>query len=150
MALLSVAGDEEEGSLLSAAARGLNVQAVRVAALALAVGVSSSGCGLFTIEEPYERWKVTVSYLADGTSIVAEPARIDVHGPRGELRINNSTRQERGFKIADLGIAERIDHNRSRRIAITGAQDGETYRFTDDLNRGGPSGVIVVDYVRQD
>ena len=131
----------------------MNVRFVRVAVAAamMAVGLTSSACGLFTIKEPYERWNATVSYLADNDeSIVAEPARIEVNGPRGELRINNSTRVERGFKIEDLGIAVRIDHNRSLRIGITGVQDGETYRFTDDLNRGGPSGVIVVDYVRQD
>ena len=129
----------------------VNVRYVRLAAIVTAVGLTSTGCGLFTLEEPYERWNATVSYLADeAEAIVAEPARIEVHGPRGELRVNNSTRVERGFKIEDLGIAVRIDHNRSLRIGITGAQDGETYRFTDDLNRGGPSGVIVVDYVRQD
>lgn len=128
-----------------------NVRFVRLVAVVIAVGFATSGCGLFTIKEPYERWNATVSYLADeDEAVVAEPARIEVHGPRGELRINNSTRVERGFKIEDLGIAVRIDHNRSLRIAITGAQDGETYRFTDDLHRGGPAGVIVVDYVRQD
>jgi endonuclease YncB( thermonuclease family) len=128
----------------------MTVGRVRVAALAMVVGLSAWSCGWFTIKEPYERWTATISYLADGDTIVAEPTRIEVHGPRGELRINNSTRQERGFKIADLGIAERIDHNRSRRLTIAGVQDGETYRFTDDLNPRGPAGVIVVDYVRQD
>ncbi len=122
----------------------------RIAVFAMIVGLFASSCGWFTIDEPYERWTATVSYIAEEKSILAEPARLEVHGPRGELRINNSTRQERGFKIDDLGIAVRIDHNRSRRIAITGAQDGETYRFTDDLNTRGPTGVIVVDYVRQD
>jgi cupredoxin-like protein len=125
---------------------------VRIAALAVVVGLLASGCGLFTVKEPYERWKETVSYIdeGEGEGVVAQPARLEVHGPRGELRVANSTRTERGFKISDLGIAVRIDHNRTTRITITGAQDGETYRFIDDLNRSGPRGVIVVDYVRQD
>jgi hypothetical protein len=125
---------------------------VRVGAITVLLALSVSGCGLFTVKEPYERWSETVSYVDndDGAGVVAQPARIEVHGPRGEIRVDNSTRTERGFKIADLGIAARIDHNAFRRIQITGVQDGETYRFTDDLNPGGPRGVIVVDYVRQD
>ena len=124
---------------------------MKAGVLALAFALSTSGCGWFTVKEPYERWNATVSYIdEEGEGVVAQPARLEIHGPRGELRVNNSTRTERGFKISELGIAVRIDHNQSRRIAIAGAQDGETYRFSDDLNRRGPRGVIVVDYVRQD
>jgi hypothetical protein len=113
--------------------------------------VASTGCGLFTTKEPYERWNVTVSYVEDEDGRVSvEPARLEVHGPRGELRIDNSTEVERGFAIEDLGIEVRIEDNSFRRITVSGAQDGEEYTFHDDLNRRGPRGVLVVDYVRQD
>lgn len=123
---------------------------MKIVAAAVAFSVTTAGCGLFTVKEPYERWMVTISYLEEGRRVTAEPTRIEVHGPRGEIRVNNSTESERGFKIDDLGIAAEIEDSSSRRITISGAQDGETYPFVDHLNRGGPRGVIVVDYIRQD
>lgn len=109
-----------------------------------------TGCGLFTLDEPYERWNVTVSYIEEDDVVQAEPQRLEVHGPRGEIRVNNSTRVDRGFKIDDLGIALELDDSSSSRVTVSGAQDGETYAFVDHLHRGGPRGVIVVDYIRQD
>jgi hypothetical protein len=112
---------------------------------------AASACGLFTVKEPYERWNITVSYIEDDAGEVsAEPGRLSVHGPRGEIRIDNSTDDERGFRIRELGVAAEIDDNSFRRIDVTGAEDGETYTFDDHLHPGGPRGVIVVDYIRQD
>ena len=123
---------------------------MKIAAAAALFCFVATGCGLFTLDEPYERWMVTISYIQEDDDVQAEPQRLEVHGPRGELRVNNSTRVDRGFKIDDLGIAVELDDSSSRRITISGAQDGETYPFVDHLHRNGPRGVIVVDYVRQD
>jgi hypothetical protein len=123
----------------------------KIVTAALAFVVAGSACGLFTIKEPFERWEVTISYVAqDDGGVLAEPARIEVHGPRGELRVNNSTRVDRGFKIDDLGIAAEIDKTNSVRLSVSGVEDGKRYRFLDHLNRDGPRGEIVVDYIRQD
>lgn len=123
---------------------------MKIAAFVILLCFVATGCGLFTLEEPYERWNVTVSYIQEDEVVGAEPQRLEVHGPRGEIRVNNSTRVDRGFKIDDLGIAVELDDSSSRRVTISGAQDGETYPFVDHLHRDGPRGVIVVEYVRQD
>lgn len=114
------------------------------------VVVTSTSCGLFTLKEPYERWNVTIAYHTDDDEVTVEPRRVEVGGPRGELRIDNTTRVERGFQIEELGIAVELDDSDSEKVDITGAQDGETYAFRDHLNRDGPQGTIVVDYIRQD
>jgi hypothetical protein len=137
VALLPVAGDEEDGSLL------------RRAIACFAVLVTASSCGLFTLKEPYERWNVVIAYHEDDGVVTVDPTRVEVHGPRGELRIDNTTRVERGFQIEELGIAIELDDSDSNKVDITGAQDGETYAFRDHLNRDGPKGEIVVDYVAQ-
>ena len=120
-------------------------------AVVFALCFASSGCGLFTLDEPYKRWNISLAYIEeDDGSVEAQPERVTVNGPRGELRVDNSTEDERGFRIQGLGIAVEIDDNSSRRIDVTGAEDGETYTWDDHLHRGGPRGVIVVDYIRQD
>ena len=129
----------------------MNRHRARFVAAALALVVAGSACGLFTIKEPFERWKITISYVAqDDGGVLAEPERIEVHGPRGEIRVNNSTRVDRGFKVEDLGIAAEIDKTNSVRLTVSGVEDGKTYRFLDHLNRNGPRGQLVVDYIRQD
>jgi hypothetical protein len=114
------------------------------------VALCTSSCGLFTLDEPYERWEVTIAYHDEDDEVVVEPERVEVHGPRGEIRVDNITRVERGFQIEELGIAVELEDSDSQRVDVTGAQDGETYEFRDHLNRGGPKGKLVVDYVRQD
>lgn len=123
---------------------------MRVVAAALAAVALGSGCGLFTLKEPYERWHVRVSYVEEDDRVVSSPGSLEVHGPRGEILVTNSTEQTRGFKIDGLGVAAEIEENESARLQITGAQDGETYRFGDHLNGRGPRGTLVVRYVRQD
>ena len=137
MALLSVSVDEEDGSLLK-----------RTIACVV-VAITTSSCGLFTLKEPYEKWNVVIAYHDDDGVVSVDPARVEVHGPRGELRIDNTTRVERGFQIEELGIAVELDDSDSQKVDVTGAQDGETYAFRDHLNRDGPKGTIIVDYVEQ-
>jgi len=138
VAVLPVTGDEEDGSLL------------KHAVVCVAFAVTASSCGLFTLKEPYEKWNVVIAYHDEDGEVTVEPARIEVHGPRGELRIDNTTRVDRGFQIEDLGIALKLDDSSSQKVDVTAAQDGETYAFHDHLNRDGPRGTIVVDYVRQE
>lgn len=123
---------------------------MKLAALAAASMVLGSSCGLFTLQEPYERWNVIIAYHDEDGRVFAEPSRVVVNGPRGEIRIDNVTREDRGFQIEDLGIAVELDNNQSANIDVTGVQDGETYAFIDHKNRDGPRGTLVVDYVRQD
>jgi hypothetical protein len=123
---------------------------VKRAAAAIALLVTATSCGLFTLQEPYERWTVVIAYHTEEDVTTVEPSRVEVHGPRGEIRIDNTTRVERGFQIEELGIAVELDDSDSQKVDVTAAQDGETYRFRDHLNDGGPTGEIVVDYVRQD
>ena len=92
---------------------------------------------------------MVIAYHEDDDVVTVDPTRVEVHGPRGELRIDNTTRVERGFQIEELGIAIELDDSDSQKVDITGAQDGETYAFRDHLNRDGPKGTIVVDYVEQ-
>lgn len=121
---------------------------MRAAAVVALLSVSS--CGLFTTKEPYERWKVSVAYLVDRGRVAAEPNRIEIRGPRGEIRVSNSTPVRRGFKVDGLGIAAEIRSRTSRRFSVTGFEDGKTYTFLDHLHPDGPRGTIVVRYVRQD
>lgn len=123
---------------------------MKIVAATVAVLVSTTACGLFTVKEPYARWNITVSYTEEGTRVRAMPDRFEVHGPRGEILVHNSTEAKRGFKIQELGVAAEIEDDESARLDVTGVQDAETYVFEDHLNPGGPRGEIVVDYVRQD
>lgn len=126
------------------------VLAVKLGAAAVVVLLSTAACGLFTVKEPYARWKISLSYTEEGRRVVASPDRFEVHGPRGEILVHNSTEAKRGFKIQGLGVAAEIEDDESARISVAGVQDGETYTFLDHLNARGPRGKIVVDYVRQD
>jgi hypothetical protein len=123
---------------------------LRLGATAAVFVLSTSACGLFTVKEPYERWNIRLSYTEEGSRVVASPDRFEVHGPRGEILVHNSTQVKRGFKIEGLGVAEEIEDDESARIAVTGVQDEETYTFLDHLNPAGPRGTIVVDYIRRD
>lgn len=122
---------------------------VKTGAVAVVLLLSTS-CGLFTVKEPYERWRITLTYKEEDRRVVATPDSFEVHGPRGEILVHNSTEAKRGFKIEGLGVAAEIEDDESARLSVTGAQDGETYTFVDHLNARGPRGKIVVNYVRQD
>lgn len=119
---------------------------VLAAALAL---TSLAGCSLFTLKEPYPRWRASVLYRSRDGRVVALPATVEVNGPRGEIVLTNFTFVERGFVIPDLAIFERVGANGATRIDIDGAEDGATYRFRDDLDSDGPGGIIVVRYGRR-
>lgn len=123
---------------------------MKLVVLGIASMFVASSCGLFTLQEPYERWNVIIAYHDEDDRVFAEPGRVEVHGPRGEIRVDNVTRVDRGFQIEELGIALELDNNQSATVDVSGAQDGETYAFVDHLNRDGPRGTLVVDYVRQD
>jgi hypothetical protein len=123
---------------------------MKVRAVALVALLSVSGCGLFTTKEPYERWKISVAYLVEGGRVVPDPDHLEIRGPRGEIRVSNTTPVRRGFKVDGLGIAAEIRSRASRRFSVTGFEDGKTYTFLDHLHRDGPRGTIVVRYVRQD
>lgn len=123
---------------------------MKLRAGAVVVLLLASGCGLFTTKEPYERWNISLTYNESGGRVVARPARLEVHGPRGEIRVHNTTDEKRGFKIEGLGVAAEIEDDESVRLSVTGVEDGKTYTFLDHLDPRGPRGRIVVDYVRQD
>ena len=128
----------------------VNVLPMRSGVALALFALCTTSCGLFTLDERYERWQVTIAYHTEDDEVVVEPETVEVHGPRGEIRVDNVTRVERGFQIEELGIAVELEDSDSQRVDVTGAQDGETYEFRDHLNRNGPSGKLVVDYVRQD
>lgn len=123
---------------------------MRLAAVAAVVAVFTSACGLFTTKEPYERWNIAITYNEEGPNVVARPEQVEVNGPSGEIRVNNSTEVERGFKIDDLGVAATIGEETSVRLQVVGVEDGESYTYLDHLNDDGPRGRIVVRYIRRD
>lgn len=126
------------------------VRVIKPVAAALVILALMPACGLFTLKEPYERWEIRMSYEDVGGRVTAEPDSFEVNGPRGEILVHNSTQRTRGFKIPELGVAAEIEDDESARLEVTAMQDGETYKFEDHLDRSGPRGEIVVDYVRRD
>lgn len=77
---------------------------VKTGAVAVVLLLSTS-CGLFTVKEPYERWRITLTYKEEDRRVLATPDSFEVHGPRGEILVHNSTEAKRGFKIEGLGVA---------------------------------------------
>lgn len=127
-----------------------NVQSVKIATAAIVIALATSGCGLFTLREPYERWDARVNYVKQGEVVLLAPETLEVDGPRGAILVTNTTDTTRGFRIEGLGVAVEVDRSESQRVQVTGVQDGETYRFGDHLHSGEPSGRLVVNYVRRD
>lgn len=123
----------------------------RIVAAGLVGLFLTSACGLFTLEDPYDDWSVNVVYREeDDGEVVADPDVVEAVGPTGEVEVRNSTEEERRFVIEELGIFRDIPDDETVRIEITGLEDGQSYTFVDDSAPGGPTGTIVVSFVRVD